>query len=138
MTACSPENITPNVTFLEHSFWGNCMQISRDDTTIVIRSADEYEEFFEARRNTFNDCSKAQPPHIDFEKHTLIGTLTESSGCSREYDRVVIQKGNQKVTYTVRVYESGGCKPLALDMNWAMIPKIKKRTDVLFDAVVVR
>ncbi len=131
-SSCTKEEITEDVQFLESDFFGNCFQISRDHEEVVIRTQKEYETLFIANKWNAGSCENYDFPSINFKKYTLIGVYTTGTGCTTTYERKVEQKGNQEVTYNVLVISSGGCLPLRMDMNWALIPKIKKRTDVTF------
>jgi len=132
-SACKTEDITPNVQFLEHNFFGNCFTISWDDKEVIIRSEQEYNDFFVNKKQDREGCASATPTAIDFDKYTLIGALTQTTGCSDRYERQIDQKGNKELTYTVKAISVGACLPLRLNMNWALIPKIKNRTDVHFE-----
>ena len=131
-SSCTKEEITEDVQFLESDFFGNCFQISRDHEEVVIRTQEEYETLFYTQKWDVGSCGNYTFPTIDFKKYTLIGVYTMGTGCTTTYERKVEQKGNQEVTYNVLVISSGVCLPLRMDMNWALIPKIKKRTDVTF------
>lgn len=61
-----------------------------------------------------------------------------NTGCSTTYDRRVEQRGNQETIYHIAITETGGCLPMRTTMNWALIPKIKKRTDVTFNVATIR
>jgi hypothetical protein len=135
-TECKKEEITDDVQFLTNSYFGDCFFYSASESDeIVLRDQEEYESYFAALRQSSSnkDCSEAVPTAIDFDKYTLIGQWTSGGGCSVEYDRTLEQKGNKEVTYHITVTYSGLCKMLISDMNWALIPKIKNRTDVIFE-----
>ena len=135
-TQCKKEEITSDVQFLSNSYFGDCFFYSASESDeIVLRDQEEYESYFAALRQSSSnkDCSEAVPTAIDFDKYTLIGHRTSGGGCSVEYDRKVEQKGNKEVTYHITATYSGLCMMLISDMNWALIPKIKDRTDVVFD-----
>jgi hypothetical protein len=135
-TECKKEEITSDVQFLTNSYFGDCFFYSASESDeIVLRDQEEYESYFAALRQSSSnkDCSEAVPTAIDFDKYTLIGHRTSGGGCSVEYDRKVEQKGNKEVTYHITATYSGLCMMLISDMNWALIPKIKDRTDVVFD-----
>lgn len=135
-TRCKKEEITSDVQFLTNSYFGDCFSYpSSNDKNVVIRDKESYESYFAALRQSSSnrDCSEAMPSAIDFDKYTLIGHRTSSSGCSVEYDRTLEQKGNKEVTYHITVTYSGLCMMLISSMNWALIPKIKDRTNVIFD-----
>jgi hypothetical protein len=135
-TECKKEEITDEVQFLTNSYFGDCFVYSASESDeIVLRDQEEYESYFAAlRQSSYNmDCSEAVPTAIDFDKYTLIGHWTSDAGCSVEYDRTLEQKGNKEVTYHITVTYSGLCMKLISDMNWALIPKIKNRTDVIFE-----
>ena len=136
LTSCSKEDITTDVQFLEASYFGNCFYYSGENPkSIVIRDQDTYENYFAGLRQSAvnKDCSNALPTPKDFDKYTLIGHWTRGGGCSVEYDRKLEQKGNKEVSYHITVTYSGLCMMLISDMNWALIPKIKNRTDVIFN-----
>lgn len=132
------EDITPNVIFLKSGwsgFFGPCFN-SPFNSEVVIRNQKEYEEFFKNnRRAEFppDHCEGTTPPKIDFNNYSLIGKGTSATGCGREYKRTIMQKGNKTLKYHIVVISKGGCEPLVLDMNWALVPKIKKRTEVVFE-----
>ena len=135
-TECKKEEITSDVQFLTNSYFGDCFFYSASESDeIVLRDQEEYESYFAALRQSSSnkDCSEAVPTAIDFDKYTLIGHRTSGGGCSVEYDRKVEQKGNKEVTYHITATYSGLCMMLISSMNWALIPKIKDRTDVVFD-----
>jgi hypothetical protein len=135
-TECKKEEITDDVQFLTNSYFGDCFLYSASESDeIVLRDQEEYESYFAALRQSSSnkDCSEAVPTAIDFDKYTLIGQWTSGGGCSVEYDRTLEQKGNKEVTYHITITYSGLCKMLISDMNWALIPKIKNRTDVIFE-----
>ncbi len=135
-TNCKKDEITSEVQFLTNSYFGDCFFYSASESDeIVLRNQDEYESYFAALRQSSHnkDCSEAVPTAIDFDKYTLIGHRTSGGGCSVEYDRKVEQKGNKEVIYYITATYSGLCMMLISDMNWALIPKIKKRTDVIFE-----
>jgi len=135
-TQCKKEEITSDVQFLTNTYFGDCFFYSASESDeIVLRDQEEYESYFAALRQSSSnkDCSEAMPTAIDFDKYTLIGHSTSGGGCSVEYDRKVEQKGNKEVTYHITATYSGLCKMLISNMNWALIPKIKDRTDVIFD-----
>ena len=136
LTSCSKEDITTDVQFLEASYFGNCFYYSGENPkSIVIRDQDTYENYFAGLRQSAvnKDCSNALPTPIDFDKYTLIGHWTSGGGCTVSYDRNVIQQGNKEVIYSVSTVYSGGCAMYIFNMNWALIPKIKNRTDVVFN-----
>jgi len=122
------------VQFLEASYFGNCFYYSGENPkSIVIRDQDTYENYF-ARKSAVNkDCSNALLTPIDFDKYTLIGHWTGGGGCTVSYDRNVIQQGNKEVIYSVSAVYSGFCEMYIFNMNWALIPKLKNRTDVVFN-----
>lgn len=139
------EDITPDVQFLKtgfNGFFGECFGgiFSLSNEAIVIRNQEEYKEVFEKNKNTFQPekCENVSLPSIDFQKHTLIGKITMNTGCSTTYDRRVEQRGNQETIYHITITETGGCQPSRTTMNWALIPKIKKRTDVTFNVATIR
>ncbi|MFT4875741.1 MAG: hypothetical protein ACI9AU_000122 [Bacteroidia bacterium] len=135
-TECKKEEITDDVQFLTNSYFGDCFFYSASKSDeIVLRDQEEYESYFAALRQSSSnkDCSEAVPTAIDFDKYTLIGHRTSGGGCSVEYDRTLEQKGNKEVTYHITATYSGLCMMLISDMNWALIPKIKNRTDVIFE-----
>lgn len=135
-TNCKKEEITSEVQFLTNSYFGDCFFYSASESDeIVLRNQDEYESYFAVLRQSSHnkDCSEAVPTAIDFDTYTLIGHRTSGGGCSVEYDRKVEQKGNKEVIYHITATYSGLCMMLISDMNWALIPKIKKRTDVIFE-----
>jgi len=134
LTSCSKEDITTDVQFLEASYFGNCFYYSGENPkSIVIRDQDTYENYF-ARKSAVNkDCSNALLTPIDFDKYTLIGHWTGGGGCTVSYDRNVIQQGNKEVIYSVSAVYSGFCEMYIFNMNWALIPKLKNRTDVVFN-----
>jgi hypothetical protein len=131
---CKTENITPDVKFLDATFFGQCFLMpAEQEKEVVIRSQKEYEAYFDGKRlNAFNlDCSQATTTPIDFDKHSLIGTKT-SGACSAEYKREIDRKG-KNITYSIDVSYSGFCEMLVTNMNWALVPKIKKRAEVVFE-----
>jgi len=132
------EDITSNAIFLKtgwNGFFGPCFN-SFYDSEVVIRSQKEYELFFENNRRTElppGHCEGTPPPEIDFNKYTLIGKGTYATGCGQEFNRTLIQKGNKTLRYHIVVISKGGCLPLRHEMNWALVPKIKNRTEVIFE-----
>ena len=135
-TECKKEEITSDVQFLTNSYFGDCFFYSASESDeIVLRDQEEYASYFETLRQSSynNDCSEAVPTAIDFDKYTLVGQRTSGGGCSVEYERTLEKKGNKEVTYHITAIYSGLCMMLISDMNWALIPKIKNRTDVIFE-----
>ena len=135
-TNCKKEEITSDVQFLTNSYFGDCFfYLASESDEIVLRNQDEYESYFAALRQSSHnkDCSEAMPTAIDFDRYTLIGHRTSGGGCSVEYYRKLERKGNKEVTYHITATYSGLCMMLISDMNWALIPKIKNRTDVIFE-----
>ncbi len=133
-SSCSKEEITEDVQFVEASYFGSCFYGTTDEKEqIVIRSEEEYIAYFEKKRITPSnvDCSEAKLPEIDFNKHSLIGTWT-SGGCQVDYDRKIVKKGNNELNYNIKASYFGDCYMLVFSMNWAIVPKIKKRTEVVF------
>ena len=134
-TECKQEEITSDVQFLSHSYFGsNCFTYSWDESDeIVLRDKEEYEAYFRKLLRSSNDCSNVAATEINFDKYTLIGHWTSSSGCDVDYERKIEQKGNKEVTYHITVTYSGLCMKLIADMSWTLSPKIKNRTDVIFE-----
>ncbi len=135
LNGCKKEDITSDVQFLDHSYFGNCfLTMAGDKDEIVIRSKEEYHQVFDTKRRSSSnvDCSHAIPTSINFDKYSLIGTYTSGGGCNAEYERSIITEHGE-IRYQIDVSYSGGCKMLIGNMNWALVPKIKKRTDVVFD-----
>jgi len=134
-SSCTKEEITEDAQFVEASYFGSCFYgISDEKEHIVIRTEEEYKAYFEKKRIAPSnvDCSEAKLPEIDFSKYSLIGTWT-SGGCQVDYDRKVEKKGNNELIYNIKATYSGYCMMLVFSMNWAIVPKIKKRTEVIFD-----
>jgi len=132
--SCQKEEIISNVQYVDAMYFGECFLMRADNQEhIVIRNQGEYESYFNQKRlNGFSkDCSSANPTAIDFDKYTLIGTKT-SGGCISEYEREITQIGNKELIYNINVKYSGLCEMLITSMNWALVPKIKKRTEVIF------
>ena len=134
VSSCKNENVTPDTQFVENTFFGNCfLNIPEDHDEIVICNEKEYLDHMEKRRVTGlgSDCEDAVPTDIDFKEHSLIGTFT-SGGCSATYDRNIDQNGDE-ITYKIRVEYSGFCLMLVSSMNWALIPKLRNRDEVIFE-----
>jgi hypothetical protein len=134
VSSCKKENLTPDSEFIENTYFGNCfLSIPEDRNEIVICTEEEYSSYMEKRRTTGlgSDCEGAVPTDIDFDKYSLIGTFT-SGGCSAEYDRSIDQEGKE-ITYKIKVEYSGVCMMLVSSMNWALIPKLRKRDEVIFE-----
>ncbi|MEY2925123.1 MAG: hypothetical protein RLZZ337_1673 [Bacteroidota bacterium] len=135
LSSCSKEEITQDVQFVEASYFGSCFYgINDKKEHIVIRSEEEYIAYFEKKRIAPNnvDCSDAKLPKIDFSKYSLIGTWT-SGGCQADYDRQIEKRGNNELIYNIKATYSGYCMMLVFSMNWAIVPKIKNRTNVTFN-----
>lgn len=121
-------------TFIEHMYFGDCFwMIPEDHDEIVICNEKDYLEYMEQKRVTGlgSDCADAVPTEIDFKTHSLIGTMT-SGACSANYDRSIDQDGKE-ITYHIKVEYRGLCLSLVSSMNWALIPKLKNREEVIFD-----
>jgi hypothetical protein len=137
--ACNKEqDLTPQAQFLESGyagFFGDCFNTVRFNEEVVIRNQEEYEAYFKDKINEHNSskqCGLADLPAINFKKYTLLGHSLGMSGCSREISRTIQQVKRNHLVYSIDVIERGGCKPLIVDMNWALVPRINKRTEVEF------
>ncbi len=133
-SSCSEEITTPDSEFIENTYFGNCfLGFPEEREEVVIRKEDEYADYMEKKRVTGlgSDCEDAAPTDIDFSEHSLIGTFT-SGGCSATYNRSLEQDG-KKVTYKIRAEYSGYCMMLVTSMNWVLIPKLRKKDEVIFE-----
>lgn len=133
-SSCKKENLTPDSKFIENTFFGTCFRLIPDDRDeIVIRTKGEYLDYMEQKRATATgtDCENATLPDIDFDKYSLLGTFT-SGACNAVYDRSIDQKGRE-ITYKINVEYSGFCFMHVYDMNWVIIPKLRKKDKVIFE-----
>jgi hypothetical protein len=134
VSSCKKENLTPDSEFIDNTHFGNCfLSIPDDRNEIVICTEDEYLDYMELSRTTGtgSDCENAIPTDIDFDKHSLIGTFT-SGACSAKYDRSIDQDGKE-ITYKIKVEYSGLCFMIVSSMNWALIPELRKKDEVIFE-----
>ncbi len=95
---------------------------------VVVQTDDEYRGISPFPLISGDQCDL---PDIDFVQYTLLGLLTQGTGCSRSYRRNVSGSGN-KFIYEVTVRECGGCEPLELRWHWVTIPKISSSANVEF------
>ena len=133
-SSCREEISTPNSKFVENTYFGNCfLGFTEDRDEIVIHTEKEYSDYMDKIRvsGLGSDCEDAVPTDIDFSEHSLIGTFT-SGDCSATYDRTLEQEGKE-VTYKIKVEYSGYCEMLVSSMNWALIPKLRKKDEVIFE-----
>ena len=131
------EDLSDLVEFYESSYFGACFSgmPSGIDTEVNITNNESYLEYFNKKRiHPVNlNCDTAKLPEIDFNKYSLIGKYTEGGGCDVSYDREIINnKRKNKIVYTINVEYTGLCDMLITNMNWALIPKLKKNYDVEF------
>ncbi len=78
-------------------------------------------------------CQDFTLPALDLARHTLLGKYTGGTGCTTEFLRTITRDdGSQTVTYVIDVVQIGGCEPLAMSMNWALVPKIPAEYRVEF------
>ncbi|MGB0850012.1 MAG: hypothetical protein ACPGTP_02090, partial [Bacteroidia bacterium] len=133
-SSCKKESTTTDAVYIENTYFGDCfLMIPEVHDEIVICSEKEYLDYMDQKRVTGlgSDCEDAIPTDIDFKTHSLIGTFT-SGGCSAKYDRSIHQDGNE-ITYNISVEYSGFCAMLVYSMNWALIPKLKNKEEVIFE-----
>ena len=133
----SIEDLPEQVEFLEQSYFGICFSGTPAglDTEVIITDNESYLEYFNQKRiHPYNlNCDTAELPKIDFDKYSLIGKYTEGGGCEVSYNREIIDnKTKNKIVYTIDVEYSGSCLMLITNMNWALIPKLKKDYNVEF------
>ncbi|MFY0644225.1 MAG: hypothetical protein JXR19_07145 [Bacteroidia bacterium] len=136
ITNCQKEVIEPEVQYIESTYFGDCfLSHVQEQEHIVIRTQAEYEDYFDTKRFRGGniDCSKAEPTDIDFNSFTLIGTETYGGGCRVEYSRNIKQEGNKTLTYYIHARYEGGCMMLIHNMHWVLVPKLKKKTEVVFE-----
>ncbi len=138
MSSCKKETLTAETIFVENTHFGSCfLGAVEDRTKIVIRTQKEYQTFMESRRSTGigTDCASAVPTAIDFDEFSLIGTQT-SGGCSATYNRSVKKEGSE-IIYNITVEYSGFCLSLVSSMNWALVPKLRNRDEVIFNVTEI-
>jgi hypothetical protein len=131
------ENLTEQVEFYEPNYFGICFSglFDKNYDEVIITDNDSYQEFGNSIRiHPFNlDCDTAVLPYIDFDKYSLIGKYTEGGGCDVNYERQIIDdKKHNKIVYTINIEYFGNCAMLIFNMNWALIPKLKKNYTVEF------
>lgn len=129
-----PKNISNEVLFVENSFFGDCYDIFVKDSLIVIRTNEQYQSLFRKYRPQpiLEACFNVSPNEFDFEKYSLLGAYTAGEGCVAIYNREMIKRGSDSMTYNIRVNYAGSCNDTLHEMNWALVPKLKKRTVVVF------
>ena len=80
----------------------------------------------------FRDCLD-EFPGIDFQNQTLVGLSTTASGCDRSYIREMkVDEERKQYEYIVKIKECGNCKPLVLQMHWALVPKLANNYSIDF------
>jgi len=139
MTACKKDDtfpvqdITDQVQFLGSGYFGLCFSgfPADSDEEVIIRDQEAYAEYFDKRSDS--DCDTAALPQIDFSNFTLIGKYTQGGGCDVSYDRKITDNEIElKIIYTIKPEYGGQCYMLITNMNWALIPKLKKNYEVEF------
>ncbi len=95
---------------------------------IVIQTAEMYDSLLVLIDLNDQICRK---PEIDFEKYTILGLLTQASGCTRTYQRTIKQSADS-TQFEVIVRECGGCEPLIMLWHWAVVPKLEAGAIVTF------
>ncbi len=110
------------------------------DDIVVIDDAESYLALTETAQAS-PQCNGINPqfPSIDFAERTLIGKLTEVTGCSAIYFKeVYADPENDAYLYeiTVTVESSDGCESTLQNMNWLSVPKLPEQYTVDFEVDV--
>lgn len=124
---CVPENIATDTELLENDFFSPCNSISNTEN-IVIRNQKEYEAYF---RTINPEALIEKLPQIDFSKKSLIGTYAEKQ-CIKSHLKELERQGKD-ILYTITMAGSDQCESLYVSMNWALTPKIRNNTKVIFN-----
>ena len=131
------EDLIEQVEFLGFEDFGVCFTGNPTglDKEVVITDSKTYEDYWNLKRiHPYNlDCDTAELPKINFDEYSLIGKYTEGGGCEVSYEREIIEdKVRNKIIYTINVEYIGLCQMLITNMNWALIPKLKRNYEVEF------